>query len=213
MRILVTIPTLSRADLLVRNRAFLESVAAPDEVLILDNGNQKIDLKVPIERRPENLGVPASWNFFLRRAFVEQKFDGLVLLQDDIIWDAGRLAAAKRLLVDRPDVDLLLSDLQFSVQVQRPGNIETIGFYDERFSPAYCEDDDYAIQMIHVGRIYERFPELNPLPGSINEGTPKPVKWDVQYRKLVDKWGKNTLGINIPWAPWYRTNRNFRFPT
>ena len=91
MKILVAIPTLSRADLLIRNKEFLESVRAPDEVLILDNGgHQSIDIDVPIERASSNRGVPWSWNFFLRRAFVGRDFDGLVLLQDDIIWDVDQ---------------------------------------------------------------------------------------------------------------------------
>lgn len=211
LRALVAIPTLCRADLLIRNKAFLEGLRFPDKALILDNGRQSIKINVPIERSPENLGVSGSWNLFLKRAFVDDRFDLLVLLQDDIIWDAGRLTAAKRLVVQRPDVDLLLSYLQFSVQIHRPSNLDTIGFYDERFGGGYCEDDEYAIRMTESKRAYERFSELDPLPGSQVEGTPKPVPWTEQYDKLVAKWGGKTFGVNIPNAPWYKTNRGTRF--
>ncbi len=212
-KLLVAIPTLSRADLLVRNKTFLEGVREPDEVLILDNGRQRIDISVPIEISSFNRGVSWSWNFFLRRAFISRNFDGLVILQDDIIWDAARLEAARRLIETKHDVDLFLSFLQFSVQVHRPDNVESIGFFDERFTPAYCEDDDYAILMTSLGRVYERFEELDPLPGSISEGTSKSlgVDWNAQNRKLFEKWGSKAFGVNIPHASWYRTNRGIRF--
>lgn len=212
MSLLVTIPTLSRADLLLRNREFLESIEAPDRVLILDNGNQKIDLRVPIERPGRNLGVPASWNYFLREAFVDGDFDGLVLLQDDIIWSHPRLEAARELLHSRPDVDLFISYHQFSVQVHRPLNPWKIGFYDERFSPALCEDDDYAFMMTKLGRVYERFHALDPLPGSMMDQTPKSTPWTVQNAKLQVKWGVPVRGINDPTNPLYRTNRGAKQP-
>ncbi len=211
MKMMVAIPTLSRADLLVRNKAFLESVRPPDEVLILDNGRQSIKIDVPIERSEENLGVSGSWNLFLRRAFQERDFDGLILLQDDIIWDLGRLEEAKHLIGRHQDIDLFLAFHQFSVQVHRPQNIETIGFYDEQFRPGYCEDDDYAIRMILGRRIYHRFHELDPIHGSQIEGTPKSVPGAVQKVKLIKKWGPRAIGINEQGRPWYITNRTFKF--
>lgn len=205
-KLLIGIPTLARADLLVRNRTFLEGIRLPDEVLIIDNGQQKIDLKVPIVRSPQNFGVSGSWNFLLRYAFVYRDFDALVLLQDDIIWQAGHLDWTRRLLLDRPDIHLFLSYMQFSVQVHRPENFFEVGGYDERFHPAYCEDDDYALALHRAGRVYERFHELDPLPGSQIEGTRKPVPWAEQNAKLVAKWGRS-FGVNLVDAPWYRTNR------
>jgi GT2 family glycosyltransferase len=209
---LVAIPTLSRADLLIRNKVFLESVMAPDEVLILDNGKQSIKMNVPIERSAENLGVSGSWNLFLRRAFQERNFDGLILLQDDIIWSRLHLDRAKRLVEKHEDIDLFLAFHQFSVQIHRPRNIETIGFYDEQFRPGYCEDDDYAIRMILGRRIYHRFHELDPMHGSQIEGTPKAVPGTVQKVKLIKKWGVNrAIGINEVGKPWYITNKTFNF--
>lgn len=209
MKTLVAIPTLTRADLLIRNKAFLEGLTRPDAALIIDNGTQNIDINVAIPRPWKNLGVAGSWNRSLRTAFVEGDFELLVLLQDDIIWDAEHLATAKRLAAAHPDVDLLLSHFQFAVQVHRRANLATIGFYDEQYFPAYCEDDDYALTIIKQGRIYQRFVELDPLPGSISEGTAKSVPWVEQKRKLVQKWGHD-FGVNDPSAPYYITNRNWK---
>lgn len=217
MKALVAIPTLERADLLIRNKKFLEGIKYPDAALIIDNGIQNINIDVRIERPARNLGVSGSWNFFMRHAFMWHKYDALVILQDDIIWDAERLETAKRLVKTRKDVDLFLSHLQFSVQVHRPTNMTKIGLYDERFYPGYCEDDDYAIRIAYSkDAFYERFHELYPLPGSISEGTKKSVSWAEQNRKLFEKWGDRAFGINIPHAPWYVTNRGvkkFSIPT
>ena len=210
LRALVAIPTIIRSDLLTRNRKFLEGIRSPDEAFILDNGWQSIDIGVPIGRPQKNLGVSGSWNLFMKKAFVDGKFDLLVILQDDIIWDAVRLQAAKHLIANREDVDLFLSDLQFSVQVHRKGNETSIGPYDERYYPAYCEDDDYALLMTSKEKIYERFHELDPMPGSITNGSIGYVNrcssWEEQHEKLFAKWGKS-FGVNIPGKPWYKTNR------
>ena len=206
MSALIGIPTLTRADLLARNKVFLESIREPDRVVIIDNGGQRINIDVPVRRPPVPLSVSASWNFFLELAFVRSRFDMLILLNDDIIWDSWRLRAAKRLVAERADVDLFLSFLQFSVQVHRPSNFRLIGRYDERF-PAYCNDDDFAIRMVQAKRVWERFDDLDPLPGSISEGTIKPIPWKDANWKLLEKWGSKAFGANIPHAPYYRTNR------
>jgi len=209
MKTLVAIPTLTRADLLIRNKTFLEGLLKPDAALIIDNGGQKIDIDVEIVRPFANLGVAKSWNRSLRAAFMTGDFDLLVLLQDDIIWDAEHLATAKRLAAAHPDVDLFLSHFQFAVQVHRASNLKTIGFYDERYFPAYAEDDDYALTIIQRGRIYERFVELDPLPGSISEGTQKSVPWHEQKKKLVAKWGRD-FGVNDSASAAYHTNRGVK---
>lgn len=209
MRALVGIPTLSRADLLVRNREFLEGLAPVDEALVIDNGRQTIDMDVPIIRPVQNLGVSRSWNEFLRRAFdTPAKFDLLVILQDDIIWDKQRLNQAKRLVEENHDVDLFLSPFQFSVQVHRPSNIETIGYYDEQLVN-WCGDDDYALTIIKRGRIYQRFLSLDPLPGSISGGTEKSISWPKEKAVLVKKWGRD-FGVNNMDAPHYWTNRGLK---
>jgi GT2 family glycosyltransferase len=212
MKLLVAIPTLSRADLLSRNKTFLESIQDPDRALLVDNGNQKIDIDVPIIKPGKNLGVSGSWNLFLRQAFIDGNYDALVILQDDIIWNREKFAIARWLLLANPDVDLFLSNLQWSVQIHRPTNITTVGYFDEQFWPGYCEDDDYAIRMTRAGRIYQRFHELDPLPGSIHEGTKKSVPWQDQFDKLKAKWGDQTRGANIPGVPWYETNRGLKLP-
>jgi hypothetical protein len=183
-----------------------------DYLLVLDNGNnQRITLcgrAVEIVRSPANLGVPKSWNYFLRRAFVDGRFDALMILGDDVRIDSSQVRRAKQLLAENPDVDLLLSFSIFDVQVHRRNNVQTIGYFDERYSPAWCEDDDYALTMIKRGRIYERFHDLDPLPGSIVSGTEKSVSWHESRQKFAAKWPDDLyFGINALGLPHFITNR------
>lgn len=206
VKIFVGMLTYVRADLLIRNKKFLESIEDPDFAMILDNGNQDINIKCCVYRPGVNVGITKAWNFFMKAAFETGSYDALVILQDDIVWDMKKLEIARRILVERDDVDFLLSPHLFSVQVQRRRNLEGIGLYDERFSPALCEDDDYALTMTSKGKVYERFVELDPLPGSIINGTPKTVPWGDQKKKLIAKWGFD-FGVNSPDGRSYQTNK------
>ena len=170
----IAIPTLSCADLLHTNwDGFVHLLGSDDRLVILDNGCQSIRLRHPkvllYRVSMGNLGVAGSWNWFLRYAFIDNHFSGLVLAQDDIRWES--LNDAKRLLMERPDVDLFLSNFNFSIQVHRPSNLKRIGWYDEGFFPCWCEDDDYALRAHAMGAVYERFQSLDPLGGSISGGT------------------------------------------
>jgi len=217
MKMLIATATLTRHDLLnALYRPLALGLRGGDRLLVLDNGGQPIALPgraVEIVRSGWNLGVPASWNYFLRRAFIEGDFDALMILGDDVRIGSAQVAAAKALLDRHGDVDLLLSYSFFDVQVHRRGNERTIGFYDERFSPAWCEDDDYARTMIQRGRIYQRFHELDPLPGSILSGTTKPQPWERARRTFAEKWPDDPqFGINQTSAPHFRTNRHMISP-
>lgn len=221
MRVLICLPTLSRSDLLIRNyTGFADSLEDGDHFFVLDNGKQNLPWQnsdryicaIP----PENLGISRSWNLFLTMAFVDGKYDACIFLQDDIIWTREHVDRAKQLLCteQHQKVDLFLAHHQFSVQVHRPSNIHTIGFFDESFVLPYCEDDNYALTIISKNRVYKRFHELNPLEGSITEGTPKPHSWEINYQKLVAKWGPHFkyldshFRINFPDRHYYETNEH-----
>lgn len=217
MKLLLGVPTLERADLLNRfYHDLCSQIGGDDLLIILDNGRGQ-EIKLPstpnvlIERAAHNMGVSGSWNWFLRRAFVQGDYDGCILLHDDIIWNTAKVERARDLLRAHPDVDLFLSYSQFSVQVHRPSNVRTVGFFDEVFGAGWCDDDDYALQMIHKRPIYQRFHSLDPLPGSAAGGTAKQDPFGDSKRKLADKWGEGAtkFGINARTRPYYETNRRF----
>lgn len=203
-RILVGIPTLTRG--MGRYAEARDWLLPSDHMYVVDNGDQRIDMPFAEVYRPgRNLGVPVSWNLIRRRAFERQEFEACLILQDDVSWDGTRMEAARRLLRDQRDSDLLLSCHQFSVQVHRPG----LPDFDERYFPCWCEDDDYALELTRLGLTYRRFRELDPCPGSIMEGTPRAIRWDEGLTRLAQKWGTTTFRVNDADAPHYMTNAAF----
>ncbi len=209
---------------MVKNFAdFAPSLEEGDHFFILDNGNQNLPWentsKYSCATPPFNLGVSRSWNVFLKMAFEKENFDACIILQDDIVWTTHHVNQAKNLLRDEKHqkVDLFLAHHQFSIQVHRASNIHTIGYYDETFSPAWCEDDDYALTMITKNRIYKRFHELNPADGSMTEGTTKPNAWQENHAKLKAKWGHqfkfldSCFGVNFQDRHYYESNEHILF--
>jgi len=209
-RIMVATATLSRADLLNANYAQMAANLRPgDRLLILDNGRQNIRLPagpgVEIVTAEANVGVSAAWNFFLQRAFERDKFDGLIILGDDIKWDTYRIEAARRLLVERPDIHLFLSGSAFDIHMHRPETYQRVGLFDEAFSPAWCEDDDYAMRVMVAGLHYWRFRQMNPLSGSVHGGTALP--YGVARARFAAKWPEDPrFGINYAQYGHYLSN-------
>ena len=96
-KISIGIPTINRADLLQENLDDLEkNFPDMEELHIVDNGLQGEDGrqgfvfppgladKIFLESMPQNIGVAASWNRMLNRAFVQKSADYLLILNDDL---------------------------------------------------------------------------------------------------------------------------------
>ncbi len=209
MRVLVATATIARQGLVnALYRPLAAGLRGADRLLVLDGGGQPIVLPggaVEVVRWEGDAGAAEAWNHCLRRAFVEADYDALMILGDNVRLGAAQVAAAKALLARHADVDLLLSYWGFDVQVHRRGNERTIGPFDARFGPA--ASDDYGRTMTERGRLYQRFHELDPLPGSVHGATRTPQDGD--RRAFASKWpGEPYFEVNRPSAPHYHTNRH-----
>lgn len=142
----VCVPVLRRYDLLRRLLLSLDqSTVKPDAVYIIDNGrcSAKLDealraCPVPafVEVPAQNLGVAASWNYFIRNVSEER-----VIVNDDVTFAPVSLA-----LLTASKADLVWAAGQgFSCFVIRDECVRKIGMFDEAISPGYgyYEDDDY----------------------------------------------------------------------
>ena len=64
------------------------------------------------------------------------------------------------------------------------------------------------LSMTKRGRVYERFHQLDPLPGSVRGGTEKPVEWQVSRAIFREKWPEDgDFGVNLAAQPRFVTNR------
>lgn len=152
------IPVLRRYDLLQACiRSALAGQVKPDHVWILDNGRHrqggssgystKFDDHEEHWFTPDhNLGVAASWNWFIRQTTGDR-----IIANDDVLFapdSIGRMANA-----EGPFVTALAPTNAFSCFLIRDECVDKVGWFDEAISPgyAYFEDVDYAWRMEAAG--------------------------------------------------------------
>jgi len=142
----ICVPVLKRYDLL---RLLVQSCRAsnvrPDNYYIINNGlnHQALmralgdfDITIKVHSPARNLGVAASWNWFIKHVPEER-----VIVNDDIILAPDSL---ERLLASSADL-IWAKGCGFSCFVLRDSCAEKLGTFDEMISPGYgyYEDEDY----------------------------------------------------------------------
>lgn len=142
-------PTLNRYDLV--HKLILsaeEGTLVPDRYSVIDNGGSlELNLppsvmnKVHLYRPGQNLGVAASWNYFLKTYP-----DYIIISNDDI--EVGPTAIENMVDAAEANPDGLFFCIDsaginaWSFFLERKRSLEVIGDYDENFWPAYFEDND-----------------------------------------------------------------------
>ena len=191
------VPSLWRYELLDRLIASaLAGTRVPDEILVVDNGGkyEPKDSRVRVIYSGENLGVAASWNCLLRAG-------AWVISNDDVVFTRRTFEEMASALEAGT---LFVNGLGWALFGQRPEVAEKIGFYDERFFPAYYEDDDYEVRLIDAG-IATRVPVLSEPVEHVGWASSRkledgelrdPAEHQALYRKncqvFMDKWGGST---------------------
>lgn len=146
MVVTICIPTLSRYDLLQK---CIESIdggeVRPDYIYIIDNGNKLHDQDwwrgrsdIVTFTPGYNLGVAASWNYF-----IQHTVDIRIFCNDDILFYPETL---KVMLEEYEDDKLcFVEGSGFSLFFLSDKVIKKVGMFDEDISPgyAYFEDNDY----------------------------------------------------------------------
>jgi hypothetical protein len=146
------IPTLNRYDLLKELLVSAENgIVKPDRYYIIDNG-LKLELDFPrthIQRPPYNVGVAASWNWFLNNI---QGYN--IISNDDIKFYPDTIAT----LIDGYRAECVnvpesMGNNMFSLFLLGDDVIKNVGLFDESISPryAYFEDNDYYYRLTLQG--------------------------------------------------------------
>jgi GT2 family glycosyltransferase len=156
--IILGVPTLNRYDLLPNLlRSAWGGTVRPDLCVVIDNGGK---LRLPqangdrtlVQRPGRNLGVGPSWNL-LAREYLTGAEDRLLLCGDDVTLHPDTI---EQLLVTMSEKDADMAypsatDVAFSCFMVRAALFEKIGYFDERFYPAYFEDGDFLYRMKLAG--------------------------------------------------------------
>lgn len=144
MDITVCIPVLNNYLGLEREIASLENGSiTPTQYLIIDNGGklEKIFEKATIYRPESNIGVAASWNWFIKNST-----DIRLICNDDLLFEKHNLELLRDGFVDNKiNTPANLSGSLFSCFMLPDKVVEIVGFFDESISPnyGYFEDNDY----------------------------------------------------------------------
>jgi GT2 family glycosyltransferase len=122
--IFVGFPCLNRFDLLQRAVACID---VPADVYIIDNS-------------VKNRGVAASWNSIMREGF-GRGYEWVFLANNDCFVAPGTPQKAIDVLgTDGVGIWFICSGAFFAIS---RATVERVGWFDERFYPAYYEDCDY----------------------------------------------------------------------
>lgn len=144
------VPTLLAGSPLTR---LLRSIDHPvGHLVVIDNGRwwprcQRMDNaathaeieRVSVVEMPGNLGVAGSWNLIIKATPFAPWW---LIVNDDAWFRPGDLA---RLAADADPDALVLSSAHpaWSCFALGAGAVARVGLFDERFHPAYFEDNDY----------------------------------------------------------------------
>lgn len=161
------VPTYSRyelcADMLLSAAA---GTVKPDAYVVIDNGGSfhpvpaltsRLGEALRVVRPGRNLGVAASWNWFLLNVAGH-----LLVCNDDVRLEPHTLETLLAAKAEQPNGLVFHPDggsgeaNVLSVFLIDPRAADVVGYFDETFHPAYFEDDDYLYRMKRLG--------LRPLP-------------------------------------------------
>jgi GT2 family glycosyltransferase len=167
----------------------------------------------------ENIGVAAAWNRIIDRA----NYDGtihLIICNDDVTFASGTINKLLWEFMKHPEIDFLSAanhDAEkmeivydtkpdFSCFMIRPYDfVRKFGYFDEKYTPAYFEDDDMYYRMrilggvsglLQTARIYHE--------GSVTQF------WDGEEEGRVvshDQFVKNRERYKAKWGGIYGTER------
>ena len=190
----IGIPTYNRADLLLPALMFYAHDYPNTEILVIDNGNQdiKISVNMPnltIIKSDTNLGVAASWNLLCNKIFEQN--DYAMILNDDIY--LGRKEWEVENLLENYKKDFYLATQDWCAFIMPKKTFEQVGRFDEKFYPAYFEDNDYTYRMMMALKSIFQVPFLNPFVYKTSQSMLKEPSLRDGYLKneqlYFEKWG------------------------
>ena len=192
MKFAIGIPTLNRYDLLLPSLLLYTKDFPEVKIYVLDNGNQNITKRFNTEVIvAENLSVAASWNYLCVEIF--KQHENALILNDDI-YLGRKTADIEDLLSKKKHKGALIKATPDWCAFLLPKKIyETVGAFDERFTPAYYEDKDYEYRMKLKKIPVVKTPTLNPYvyrSSQTLEKLPSIIDGSIlNKQRYINKWG------------------------
>lgn len=211
---LLGIPVLNRGDLLLR---CLKSIDFPiGEIVIINNGRDPsvanairkflLDLRLRVHEnytivwdRPDNLGVAGSWNALLKRAN-EIGSHYVVIAGNDMQFAPGDLQRVHEFAILHPDHELCFGHAHNFFAI-RTGSVNSIGYFDENFYPAYLEDCDHFYRIKLTGAKTANVPGCTSIHGEAPSWGSSTIHSDPEYRAACHRThGRNFEYYRAKWG-------------
>jgi GT2 family glycosyltransferase len=187
----IGIPYINQERLLAR---LLDSI--PDDLYdvihIIDNSPDGLHVtqkpRVIVTRMHRNIGVGAAWNLIIKAHPFERWW---AILNSDVEVDRENL---ERLIAGMKVHDLCYLNGMAAFGI-RASCVEKVGWFDENYVPAYCEDIDYdyrcrllGVHIEVVGRVVEHYGSAT-LKGSKQYQRENGRSYPANRRYYGEKWG------------------------
>jgi GT2 family glycosyltransferase len=193
IRVALGIPTINRSDLLLEALETYDKTWIDRHIYIVDNGDQDIPSKNPwvkIHRPGVNLGVSASWNWVLKKAF-ENGYTHVAILNDDIVWDQSIRKIES--FIQKNPAGFYSFGGTWCCFVLSYETFLTVGGFDEGFYPAYFEDNDYCYRcrLAAIPRVIDPIfsPTVYRNSMTIEKDSNLNQNFDRNKKLFINKWG------------------------
>jgi len=156
--LLIGIPYFNRYDLLEKN---ISSLKNKGDIMIINNSinNQsnydalRFLSNIAIVDQTMNIGVSASWNLILKYA-IKYKYKHVLITSTDVEHKEGNIELALEDFERSKDCFLGHIEDYNSFYID-PKIVDIVGWFDENYYPAYCEDTDYTYR-IYLAGLYKK---------------------------------------------------------
>jgi len=176
----------------------------------------------------ENIGVSKAWNRFMLMANY-RRFDLLLICNDDITWRGNSFGNLLTAWAVRPTDVILMTGVahdvtqgfhdapDYSCFLFNPAEmLNTVGLFDENFSPAYFEDNDshYRIKLANKRAVCYSAARVDHKGSQTQNANPNsPIVTSQMFEKNRDYYKRKWGGIpgEEQWtAPFNNTERNLK---
>lgn len=188
----IGIPTLNRYDLLKPTLERYVKDFPGVGIFIVDNGKQKIKThgNVVVVGTIRNIGVAASWNLLCGMIFRTE--DVAIILNDDIYLGVGTEAIVAEIMTYGEG--FFAGHLGWCAFAIRKETYEKVGKFDERFHPAYFEDNDYGYRLLTIHKIPYRVsdvftPKEYRVSSTIEKNPELNIGFERNKKYYIKKWG------------------------
>lgn len=207
-KIALCVPTLTQYDrlnLLIKSATASSNTVLPSAIYIVDNNpNDRYEppaqcpCPIIVHKPKSNLGVAASWNWFLNNVHPDHTYKNYILISNDDVKVYPETLAHLIDKIDETGAPVVNgAGGEWAFFAQDIHTLEAIGPYDENFYPAYFEDNDYHYRLTLHGTdraiashaIYEHITSATLKAKNREETLAHHESFRKNHEYYVKKWG------------------------